>query len=185
MLIYGAIAAFGVLVLLGMLLVGELFGGDHEVSAHDVAHGDADHAGGPNIFSTRIIAAFLTAFGVGGVVARYYHLSHPAASGVGTLVGVVMSGIVYQFARLLYSQQASSELQMTGLVCTPAHVSVAIPAGGIGQVAVSAGGQSSEHIARSATGQAIVRGAAVVVTGIRGDAVLVAPAGSQASGGSR
>jgi membrane protein implicated in regulation of membrane protease activity len=104
---------------------------------------------------------------------------------VGTLVGVVMSGTVYQFAKLLYSQQASSDLQMTGLVGTPAHVSVAIPAGGLGQVAVSAGGQSSEHIARSANGQAVARGAEVIVTGVRGDAVLVMPAGSQASGGAR
>lgn len=131
MLMYGAIAAVGVLLLLSMLLVGELFGGDHVVSAHDIAVGDADHGGGPNIFSTRIMAAFLTAFGVGGVVARYYNLSHPAASGVGTLAGVLMSGIVYQFAKLLYSQQASSELHMTGLVGTDAQVSVAIPAGGI------------------------------------------------------
>ena len=91
MLIYGAIAAVGVLLLLSMLLVGDLFGGDHDVSAHDGAVGDLDHGGGPSIFSTRIMAAFLTAFGVGGVVARYYDLSHPAASGVGIVVGVVMS----------------------------------------------------------------------------------------------
>jgi membrane protein implicated in regulation of membrane protease activity len=185
MLVYGAIAAFGVLMLLSMLLLGELFGGDHEVTAHDVAIGDSDHAGGTSIFSTRIMAAFLTAFGVGGVVARYYGLSHPAASGVGTLVGVLMSAAVYQFAKLLYSQQASSELHMTGLVGTAAQVSVAIPAGGIGQVAVSAQGQSSEHIARSVDGRAVARGADVVVTGIRGDAVIVTPASSQASGGSR
>jgi len=183
MLIYGAIAAAGVLLLLSMLLVGELFGGDHDVSAHDIAVGDADHGGGPNIFSTRIMAAFLTAFGVGGVVARYYNLSHPAASGVGTLVGAAMSAVVYQFARLLYAQQASSELNMTGLVGAAAQVSVAIPAGGIGQVAVNARGQSSEHIARSADGQAVARGAEVVVTGIRGDAVIVIPAGSRAGGG--
>jgi len=185
MLVYGAIAAAGVLVLLSMLLLGDLFGGDHDVSAHDVAVGEVDHGGGPNIFSTRIMAAFLTAFGVGGVVARYYGLSHPAASGVGTLAGILMSGLVYQFARILYSQQASSELTMTGLVGTAAQVSVAIPPGGLGQVAVSARGQSSEHIARSADGQAVPRGADVVVTGVRGDAVIVAPAGSQASGGSR
>src|SRR5712691_7955946 len=36
MLIYGAIAVFGFLFLLVMLFVGEIFGGDHEVGAHDV-----------------------------------------------------------------------------------------------------------------------------------------------------
>ena len=42
---------------------------------------------GPSVFSSRIMAAFIPAFGVGGVVARYYDLSHPAASGVGVLAG--------------------------------------------------------------------------------------------------
>ena len=84
--------------------------------------------GGPASSASRIMAAFLTAFGVGGVVARYYGLSHPAASGVGVAAGAVMAGLVYQFAKMLYSQQASSELQMTRLVGRSAEVSVAIPA---------------------------------------------------------
>ena len=65
MWIYAGIAVFGVILLLSMLLVGELFGGDHELSHEMVAGHDVDHGGGPSIFSTRIIAAFLTAFGVG------------------------------------------------------------------------------------------------------------------------
>jgi membrane protein implicated in regulation of membrane protease activity len=184
MLIYAAIAAFGVLLLLGMLLVGEVFGGDHDVGGHDTGGGHGD-AGSPSIFSTRIMAAFFTAFGVGGVVARYYDLSHPASAGVGVVCGLVMSSVVYQFAKLLYSQQASSELQMSGLVGTSAQVSVAIATGGVGQVAVTAGGESSEHIARSADGQAVARGAAVVITGLRGDSVIVTPEASQAKEGSR
>src|SRR5262245_9978171 len=109
MLIYGAIALFGFLFLLVMLFAGEIFGGDHDVGGHDAAleHGDADHGGGPSIFSARIMSSFLTAFGVGGVVARYYDLSHPAASGIGVVTGIVMAGLVFQFAKLLYSQQAS------------------------------------------------------------------------------
>ena len=79
MLIYAGIASVGFLFLLVMLFVGDLFGADHDLVGHDVA-GDF---GGPSVFSSRIMAAFVTAFGVGGVVARYYDLSHPAASGVG------------------------------------------------------------------------------------------------------
>src|SRR5712691_4119705 len=118
MLIYGAIAISGFLFLLAMLFVGEIFGADHEVGAHDVSveHGEAGHGGGASIFSARIMASFLTSFGVGGVVARYYNLSHPAASGAGIVSGVAMSSIVYQFAKVLYSQQASSELRTMGLV---------------------------------------------------------------------
>jgi membrane protein implicated in regulation of membrane protease activity len=182
MLIYGAIAAFGFLLLLVMLVVGEIFGGDHEVGAHDVAdHGDA---GGPSIFSVRVMAAFLTAFGVGGVVARYYNLAHPAASGVGVASGLVLAGLVYQFAKFLYSQQASSDVRIAGLVGKSAEVSVAIPEGGVGQVTLTVGGERSEHIARSADSRGVARGSEVVVTGLRGEAVVVAPAGSALKGGS-
>jgi hypothetical protein len=181
MLIYGAIAAFGVVLLLLMLLVGEIFGGDH-----DAGH-DGDH-GGPSVVSTRVTAAFFAAFGVGGIVARYYGLTHPAASGVGVVCGLVMATIVYQFAKLLYSQQVSSELRMTGIIGSLAHVTVAIPAGGVGQVVVTSAGQQTEHLARAAGGAAIARGTEVVIAEFHGDAVIVSPSTAAnrrpASGGS-
>jgi membrane protein implicated in regulation of membrane protease activity len=182
MFIYIVIAITGVILLLVMLLVGEVFG-DHDVD-HDAGHLDSD-VGGPSVFSLRIMAAFLTAFGVGGVVGRYYNLSHPVSSGIGMVAGVVLAGVVYQFAKLLYSQQASSEIRMTGLVGATAEVSVAIPAGGVGQVVLSHGGERSEHIARTADGRALSRGVVVRITGVGGDAVTVAPAESGAGGGVR
>ena len=184
MLIYAAIGAFGFLFLLVMLFVGEIFGADHDVGGHDISADHGDH-GGPSIFSARIMASFLTAFGVGGVVARYYNLSHPASSGVGVAAGIVLAGIVYQFARLLYSQQASSEVRMPALVGRSAEVSVAIPEGGVGQISLTYGGERSEHIARSEDGRALARGAAVVISGLRGDTVIVAPSKPSAPGGSR
>src|SRR5512144_1943021 len=159
MLIYAAIAIFGFLLLLVMLVAGEVVGGDHDIGAHDsaVEHGDFEHAGGPSVFSLRIMSSFLTAFGVGGVIARYYNLSHPASSGVGVVAGIVMSSVVYQFARILYSQQASTE------------VHIAIPAGGVGQVMLTMGGERTDQIARAADGRALARGTEVVITAIRGD----------------
>jgi membrane protein implicated in regulation of membrane protease activity len=169
MLIYATIAFVGFVFLLVMLFVGDLFGGD----GHDgVEHADGD-IGGPSVFSSRIMAAFITAFGVGGVVARYYGLSHPAASGTGILSGAVMAGLVLQFARILYSQQASSELQMTRLVGRSAEVTVAIPAAGVGQISLSIGGERTEHVARSKDGRAVARGTQVVVAALGGDAVVV------------
>lgn len=179
MLIYIAIAAGGLLILLAMLVLGDLFGGEHDL-VHD-AGGETDH-GGPSAFSVRIMAAFLTAFGVGGVVARYYGLSHTAASGVGVACGIVMAAVVYQFAKVLYGQQASSELRMSGLVGTEGEVSVAIPAGGVGQVVVSTAGERSEHIARAADGEAVPRGTAVVITGVGGDSVVVTRAPARVGG---
>jgi len=184
MLIYAAIAVFGFLFLIVMLFVGEIFGADHDVGGHDgsIEHGDA---GGPSIFSARIMASFITAFGVGGVVGRYYNLSHPAAAGVGVVTGVVLAGVVFQFAKILYSQQASSEVKMPALVGQNAEVTVAIPKGGVGQVTVNYGGERSEHIARSEDGGAVARGTIVVIRGLGGDSVVVAPPTSGAKGGSQ
>jgi membrane protein implicated in regulation of membrane protease activity len=176
MLFYAAIGAVGFVLLTIMLVAGDVFGGDHDVAGHELVgdHLDAGH-GGPGIFSVRIMAAFITAFGVGGLVGRYYELSHPAASGVGVLCGVAMATVVYQFARLLHSQQASSEVRMATLVGKTAEVSVAIPAGGLGQVTLTVGGERSEHLARAAGSQPLPRGTEVVVTALRGDGLVVAP----------
>ena len=171
MLIYAAIGAFGLLVLLVMLFVGDLAGGDHEIG-HAGDH-DWDLAGGPSFFSARIMASFVVAFGVGGVVARYYQLSHPAASGIGVAAGIVMAGVVYQFARILYSQQASSEIRMGSLVGHTAEVTIGIPQDGVGQVTLAAGGERSTHIARSADGAAIPPGVEVTVAALRGDSLVV------------
>ena len=86
-----------------------------------------------------------------------------------------MSGLVYQFAKILYAQQASSELHMTGLVGIIGEVSVAVPASGVGQIVVNTGGERTEHIARSGTGTAIARGTDVTITAVGGDSVTVAP----------
>jgi membrane protein implicated in regulation of membrane protease activity len=183
MLIYAAIGGFGLLFLLVMLFVGDLFGADHEIHVGD--HGDFGHEGGPGIFSARIMASFLTAFGVGGIVARYYGLSHPAAAGCGVVAGAVMSTLVYQFARILYSQQASSEVQMSRLVGKTAEVTVGIPQGGMGQVTLEYGGERTTQIARSKDGAVIVPGTEVVITALRGDSVIVERVEAAAPGGSK
>jgi membrane protein implicated in regulation of membrane protease activity len=185
MFIYAAIGAFGFLFLVVMLFVGELFGGDHDIHAGDIGadHGDVGHEGGPSIFSARVMASFLTAFGVGGVVARYYGLPHPAASGIGVVSGIVMSGLVYQFAKILYSQQASSDIHMAGLVGRTAEVTIGIPKGGVGQVTLEYGGERTTQIARSGDGGAIPPGTVVVVKALLGDSIVVDRAGAQAPGG--
>ena len=49
MLVYAAIGAVGLLFLLVMLFVGDLFGD------HDVDHPDLDHDGGPSFLSMRVM----------------------------------------------------------------------------------------------------------------------------------
>ena len=174
MLVYAAIGAVGFLLLLFMLIFGEM-GGDHELPAGDIdgGHFDFGHEGGPSVFSLRIMSAFLTAFGVGGVVARFLDLPHIAASGIGVASGVVLAGIVYQFARILYSQQASSEVQMSTLVGQTAQVAIGIPRAGVGQVTLVAGGERTMQLARARDGEPIPAGADVVITAVSGEAVIV------------
>jgi membrane protein implicated in regulation of membrane protease activity len=182
MLIYAAIAAVGFLLLLLMLVAGEFLGDGHDLGVHD---GAADHGdvGGPSVFSVRVMSAFVTAFGIGGLVARYYGLSHPAASGVGAMVGLVMAGAVYQFGKFLFSQQASSEVRTATLIGRSGEVTVAISENGLGQITMTVGGERTDHIARSDDGHAIPRGAEVTVTGMRGDSLVVARP-TEARGGS-
>ena len=180
MFVYAAIGALGLLMLLAMLFMGDVFGGDHDFD-HSVDH-DADIGGGPSFLSARIISAFITAFGVGGVVGRYYGLSHPVCAGVGIVTGVVMSGLVYQFARILYSQQASSELRMASLRGSHGEVTVGIPENGVGEIMLTAGGERTTHIARSADGRAIPAGTEIVITNPLGQSVVVSRAQAPASG---
>jgi hypothetical protein len=62
-------------------------------------------------------------------------------------------------------------------------VSVGIPAGGIGQVTLSLAGERSDHLARAANGGAVPRGTEVVITGLRGDGLVVAPTTTAVDGG--
>jgi membrane protein implicated in regulation of membrane protease activity len=184
MLIYGAIAAFGFLVVLLMLVAGDLFGGDHEIG-HDgaLSHVEGD-ASGPSMFSVRIMSSFVTAFGVGGIIGRFYGFSHPAASGIGVLSGLGTATVVYQFARILYSQQASSELHMNTLIGRTAEVSIAIVDDAVGQVTLTVSGQRTEHLARSSDRRAIPRGTEVTITALSGDSVIVTRTAG-ASGGTK
>jgi hypothetical protein len=71
MLIFAAIGAFGLLFLLIMLF----FGGGHDFhgdmdGGHDLSHAGGGE-GGPSIFSSRIMASFVSAFGFGGTIGKY------------------------------------------------------------------------------------------------------------------
>jgi hypothetical protein len=173
MLIYAALGGAGLLLLLVMLVASGI--GDHDVPVHEASldHGDLDAHGGPSPFGTRIIAAFLMFFGVGGIVGQYLAWGHPASSALGIALGVVGAGLLHRFASLLHSQQASSELLVHTLVAKPAHVTIAIPANGVGEVMLTVGAEQSAQLARSTDGAAIASGRAVVVKAVVGNQVLV------------
>ena len=118
--VFLAIAAVGFL----FLVIALLFGGVFDFFEHD--H-DVD-LGGPGIFSTRVIAVFVTAFGGFGAIATRSGATPLMASLVGLASGLVFGGAILVFARFLFNQQASSEVRTTDLVGQNARVIIAIPA---------------------------------------------------------
>lgn len=168
--VFLGIAAIGFLFLLASFLFGEIFehfGGD--AWDHELGHG------GPSIFSVRVLSVFITGFGGFGAVAVQYGLSVPASSGVGFLSGVICAGIIYTFARFLYSQQASTSITTTDLVGRTARVVVSIPAGGVGQIRCQIGEELVDKTARAADGSAVSENAVVKVEEVLGEVVIVRP----------
>jgi len=166
--VFLAIGAVGFLFLLVSVVFGEIF--DHLDMGGGVDH-DLDH--GPSIFSTRVMAAFVTAFGCFGAVGVHYGMSTGAASGVGLASGFVLGGVVFLFARFLYGQQASTEMRVADLVGQAGRVVVSIPAGGVGQVRCRVGEELVDKIARAHDGVAIRENAVVRVEEVLGETVVV------------
>ena len=169
--VFLGIAGFGFLFLLVSLVFGELFDHLSVDLDHDVG-GDIGH-GGPGFFSTRILSVFVTCFGGFGAVASYYEWSLPASIGAGLAGGVSFAMLLWLFASYLYKQQASSGVLTSELAGQSARVTVAIPAGGLGQVRCRIGEELVDKIARSRDGSPVPENAAVRVDEVLGEMVIV------------
>jgi membrane protein implicated in regulation of membrane protease activity len=163
--VFLAIAAIGFLFLLISLIFGELF--DHFDADHDV------DMGGPGFLSGRVMSVFITTFGGFGAVGTYYGLSPVPASVLGFTSGLVFASVIYAFARFLYGQQASSQVDAADLVGQSARVVIAIPAGGVGQIRCRVGEELVDKIAQSRDGAAIPENASVRIDEILGETVIV------------
>jgi membrane protein implicated in regulation of membrane protease activity len=171
--VFLGIAAFGFLFLLISLVFAGIFdhvGFDHD---HDFAH-DGDH-GGPSFLSPRVLSVFITAFGGFGAISTHYGLSVLPASGVGFGSGVFFAGVIYYFARFLYGQQVSTQVQTKDLAGQTARVVVPIPPGGLGQVRCQVGEEIFDKVAKSRDGSAIVLNSLVTIEQVLGEVVIVKP----------
>lgn len=167
--IFLAIAGVGFLFLIVSFLFGELFG--HDVGSHggDV-HGDVH---GISFLNPRVLSVFITAFGGFVAIGVYLGYRVEISSAIGLVGGLIFGGIIYLFARFLYGQQASSGVGVGELVGRTAQISVAIPAGGLGQVRCALGETVVEKLARTVDGQAIPAHTSVTIESIAGETVLV------------
>ena len=76
-------------------------------------------------------------------------------------------------ARMLYHQQASSEVRASDLVGQVARVVVAIPAGGVGQIRCRVGEELVDKIARTRDGGPVGENMSVKVEEVLGETVIV------------
>jgi len=163
--VFLAICAVGFLFLLISLVFGGLF--DFFETDHDF------DTGGPGFFSSRVMAVFVTAFGGFGAVATYYGLGAVPASLVGFGSGLVFGGAIYALARVLFNQQASTEVRAGDLVGATGRVVVGIPSGGVGQIRVRLGEELMDKIARTRDGIAIAENTSVQIEEVLGETVIV------------
>ena len=163
--VFLAIAAVGFVFLVVALIFGEIF----DFFDHDA---DVD-IGGPGIFSTRVIAVFVTAFGGFGAIATRSGLAPLAASLIGLASGLVFGGAILMFARFLFGQQASSDVRTADLIGQNGRVIIAIPPNGVGQIRCRIGEELVDKVAQSKDGTGIAEHATVRVETVLGETVIV------------
>ena len=161
----GCVLVGGGLLLLTVLL-DDVLGG-----LLDSLHIDFD-LGGVSLMP--ILLGFVSMFGVGGLIGtRVFELDGGRASIVGALAGVLGAGLVYVVFSFLRRAEAAEAFSLHDLVGQRARVTVGIPSGRYGTVALSYGGVSYSLAATS--DREISAGSTVVITDLAGTTLVVAP----------
>ena len=168
-----AVAGFS---FMGLSVIMGQFGGHAGDAGHGhVGHGHAGtlghhgESGGLQLpfFSPMAIAAYVTGFGSAGLLLMeglHIHnpLIHlPAATAFAATFGI---GILVGMAKLAEHTEGNALASFDDVVGTEVEVTIAIPAGGDGEVAYVAGGTRTSCIARAEAGQTFAQGARVRVT---------------------
>jgi membrane protein implicated in regulation of membrane protease activity len=168
--VFLGLTALGLVFLVLSLVMGELF----DFMA------DAGLDGGPSFFSSRVLSVLVTAFGASGAIAIHLGLSTAAATAIASAGGFACGFLVYQFARFLYSQQATTEITAAGILGRSARVIVPIPPGGVGQIRIQSGEELIDKVARSRSGGPVAANSIVIVEEVLGEIVIVQPQPTEA-----
>lgn len=138
MTLFVVVGVIGLVVVLLSILLGDIVDGLL----------DLDFLGG-DLFSLASIAAFLGAFGFGGVISLAILNVTWIAAVVGVVAGVLAAWGAASFTRWLKRSETQSTFRSTSMVGSTARVITDIPAGGFGEVRVLGSGQSRKRAARS------------------------------------
>lgn len=138
MTFFVVVGVIGLVVVLLSILLGDIVDGLL----------DLDFLGG-DLFSLASIAAFLGAFGFGGVISLAILDVTWIAAVVGVVAGVLAAWGAASFTGWLKRSETQSTFRSTSMVGSTARVITDIPAGGFGEVRVLGSGQSRKRAARS------------------------------------
>jgi membrane-bound ClpP family serine protease len=156
-------------VFVGVFVIGAILSIVSLILDHD--H-DFDHdGGGPSLVNSKVIGAFLTAFGGFGLAAVNHGLSTYPAVGIGFGGGFVLSGLCWMGLNWLYKQQ--NTVHVDNLVGMPGVVRVSIEPDHLGQVMINTPGGAQYHIATGGAGVQIPEGVAVQVVSTYGPVLVV------------
>jgi len=138
---------------------------------HGGGHGAVSHASGGNDSSVPFlnfgtITAFLAWFGGSGyLLTRYSSWVVTMVLGVSTVLGLVGASVVFWFvARFLLAHSRELDPADFDRVGALARIASPIREGGTGEITFSLGSTRQVCGARSETGEALTRGAEVIVT---------------------
>jgi len=170
---------------LALSVVALLMGASGHSLAHDLhlghgGHGHAGHGHGGDtvpLVNFGTVTAFMIWFGgVGYLLAAYSAMLAIAAIAIAALSGIGGAAVVAVFMqKILLRDQVPMRASDYYLPGTLGRVTVAIPAGGTGEIVYSQGGARKTAAARGDDGAAIERGTEVVVLRYRRGVAHVQP----------
>ena len=176
--VYLACAGLGGFILLAQVVL-SLFGADHGMD-HDVGHdaGHETHDGSSGSWlSFRAIVAFLSFFGLGGLVGTSREMGALGSLGValfaGTIAFLITRLVLMQFSKL----RSSGTVDVNNAVGTEARVYLVIPGGksSQGAVTVAIQGRTMQYRAITA-GPELKTGALCKVSAVQANDTLVVEA---------
>ena len=167
MLLYFAIMALGIILLLASLVLGEVL---------DVFDFAVDVGDGTGPLSGPVLGIGLTAFGATGMLTRVYDFP--------SLLGAITSGVSalafgalgWWVLALIHRQTGSSSMTISSMRGRMGEVTTRIAPDGIGEVLLTSSTSTRHVLARSKGGQEIAPGTVVRVVETYGGSVIVEPA---------
>jgi membrane protein implicated in regulation of membrane protease activity len=162
-------------VLEGVLGGAEAAGVDvGSIDLPDIGEIDLEHeVEGPSPFSLRTLAMFAVGFGAGGLMGKGLGMSDPVSLIPASGMAFAGAATMWLCLRFLYAAQGSSSIKATDYHGLVGRVTVAVPEGRLGRVALNVKGQRINVPARSENGCAIRAHAEVEVLAKEGATVVV------------